>query len=79
MNRNKNTKQEAVMKIESIKPHETKKTFKEKGVKVSQVAQAMGLAFTYTSMILTGVARCTPENDRKLWELANGLNNKKKK
>ncbi len=61
------------MRIEKIVPHKTKSVFKQKGIKVAQIAMAMDLSFPYCCQILSGAVRCSKENDLKLKELAASL------
>jgi len=67
------------MQIEPMVEHKAKKIFKENGIRVAQVAKAMGISYPYCCQILRGTSTCTKENNEKLKELVRGLNNKKKK
>lgn len=56
-----------------INPHPTRAFFKSNNIPISAVARYLGLSFSYTSNLLSGIHRMTPENDRKLRELVDQL------
>jgi len=54
-------------------PHWSKQIFKDKGFPIAAVAKYLGLAYGYTSNILNGIRRTTPEIDTKLRKLVDQL------
>ncbi|HUT85782.1 MAG TPA: helix-turn-helix transcriptional regulator [Elusimicrobiales bacterium] len=65
------------MQIEPMVEHKAKKIFKENGIRVAQVAKAMGISYPYCCQILRGTSTCTSENQKKLDELVKSLKGKK--
>ena len=57
------------------KPHPTKAIFHTRGIPNCAVAKFLGLSTNYTSSVLNGVLRATPENDLKLFEFAKIVEN----
>jgi len=60
------------MKLSKFFPekHPTKEIFRSRDIPISAVAKFLGLSTAYTGSLLNGVARLSPENDRKLIEFA---------
>ena len=50
-------------------PHPARAVFKANGIPINTVAKALGLSYSYTSNMLCGVVKVTPENEAKLQEL----------
>jgi cyanate lyase len=56
------------------KEHWAKKTFREKGVSMGDVARALGLSYTYVCGMLSGNIKITDEQEERIKELADYLN-----
>ena len=65
------------MELLPLEEHKAKKIFKENGIRVAQVAKAMGISYPYCCQILRGTSTCTKENNEKLLELVSSLKGKK--
>ena len=52
------------------KPHPSRAVFKKHRISISTVSRFLDLNYHYTSNLLNGTCKCTPENDRKLHQLA---------
>ena len=51
-------------------PHPTKQIFFRHHIPVAAVAKFLGLSTAYTCSLLSGFARVSPDNDKKLREFA---------
>jgi len=52
------------------KPHPSRAVFKKHRIPISTVSRFLDLNYHYTSNLLNGTCKCTPENDEKLHEFA---------
>ena len=55
------------------KPHWTKAIFKHNNIPISAVAKGLGLSYSYVSNLLCGVMTITPEVEKRLAKLVEGL------
>jgi plasmid maintenance system antidote protein VapI len=56
------------------KEHWSKKVFRDKGVSIGDVARALGLTYTYVSGMLTGNIKITDEQELRIKELVDYVN-----
>ncbi|MFC1876322.1 hypothetical protein ACFL2E_03485 [Thermodesulfobacteriota bacterium] len=54
-------------------PHPAKAIFKSHNIPISTISKALELSFSYTSTILNGHARVTPEVEKKLNMLVESI------
>jgi len=59
------------------KPHPTKLVFKKSKLPLSAVANFIGRSYNHTTQILSGVIKATPSINKKLWDLAKSIDQKK--
>lgn len=52
------------------RPHPTREVFKKHRIPIATVSRFLDLSYHHCANLLSGIVRCTPENDEKLRELA---------
>jgi hypothetical protein len=60
-------------------PHWSKQVFKDHGFPIAAVAKYLGLAYSYTSNILSGIRQATPQVEAKLRELVDQVEKESEK